>query len=72
MKIADIFPTHESMDGNLVITGTKDNLDAAYAWLEALFRTAMTDEEAAEQMREIPAMVGLLMYRTAVEHAPEA
>ena len=72
MKINNIFPTHESAEGHLVITGTKDNLDAAYAWLEALFRTAMTDEEATKQMQEIPAMVGLLMYRTAVEHAPEA
>ena len=62
---------HETPDGNLCLTGTKDALDAATLWLRAIFHSALGAEQGEEAASRVPAIVALLAFKQAVEEAPE-
>ena len=68
----DLFPTHQTPSGDLAIVGHQAQLDAAFSWLKALLQSVHGPEEGERMVKEIPMLVGLIMYRAVMYHAPEA
>lgn len=55
------------------IRGTGEDMDAANLWLEAVIHGFIPDYDKAENFRRsLPGLLGLLLYKTAVDNAPHA
>lgn len=61
----------ENSRGQLVFSGTKQELDMAATWARAKLCAAFGPEEGEKRYKEIPLLVVLTAWQHAIDNAPE-
>ena len=60
------------LDNITVVTGTKEDLDTASLWAHACLVSAFGQTEGDKAFKSMPALIAFVLWRLALDQAPEA